>query len=599
MKKICLLIVSICLISFYSFADELPYPIIFIHGLESNNKTWDTTIAKITELYGLEFTSNNVFHACLNAYKDMTRLEGNDGVLGTFDDDVMFAKSNFTKSSLFSINFETFWNQNSNSPMILLYPASSEDVALGESRSNQASIVKQGFALSVCIKEILKQTGAEKVILMGHSMGGLCSREYLQRRVNSKPKCWIDPNSPDGHKIAKLVTLGTPHFGSNVGSFGSTDKDDKNSNSMLAANLNSDAVRDLRYSYASGDAGSGRYLFGGSEDGLTHLSYLIGGWHNRDVDCNGSENDEILGINTELQKSMPLPTNIPYHWITSKMSMTSGDGIVDLDRQFIQNSKYQLLPLGITDSTLTNRAHWKETTEYAEILRGLDEPGNIDFAYNVKLGTNYIGMITYQQNYVTLDADYFKYDISSINLTTDFLSLNVSDDLPTNQGQRSLKIELYSETKILVADTTVTNSKTNNVLTIPNSVLSKFDGTIYLKISSNAKSEQWRFPYRFNMSVKKANDVDELCKIKSHSFSCSNIVTKDDFKLSFSVNKPSVVLIDLYDFLGRRIKNVLSDSFSEGNHFRHVSLSELNAGLYFLRMSTEDQNETVSFIKLD
>ncbi len=54
------------------------------------------------------------------------------------------------------------------------------------------------------IQEILAQ-GAEKVHLVGHSMGGLTARQYLQER--------------DGSRIGKCVFLGTPHQGSRLSPF--------------------------------------------------------------------------------------------------------------------------------------------------------------------------------------------------------------------------------------------------------------------------------------------------------------------------------------------------------------------------------------------
>ena len=41
------------------------------------------------------------------------------------------------------------------------------------SKSNQASIAKQGYALSIAIQDVLNVTGRNKGILIGHSMGGL------------------------------------------------------------------------------------------------------------------------------------------------------------------------------------------------------------------------------------------------------------------------------------------------------------------------------------------------------------------------------------------------------------------------------------------
>ena len=50
------------------------------------------------------------------------------------------------------------------------------------------------------VDAILEQSGAEQVILLGHSMGGLASRAYVQ-------------HCGGADKVAKIITLGTPHHG--------------------------------------------------------------------------------------------------------------------------------------------------------------------------------------------------------------------------------------------------------------------------------------------------------------------------------------------------------------------------------------------------
>lgn len=56
------------------------------------------------------------------------------------------------------------------------------------------------------IVEVLSVTGAPQVILVGHSMGGLACRAYLRRYGNAK--------------VARLITLGSPHHGSHLAPFG-------------------------------------------------------------------------------------------------------------------------------------------------------------------------------------------------------------------------------------------------------------------------------------------------------------------------------------------------------------------------------------------
>jgi len=50
----------------------------------------------------------------------------------------------------------------------------------------------------------------EKVIVVGHSMGGLEIREYLQRNGG---QWWA--NNTSGHGVKKAVTTVAPHLGSN------------------------------------------------------------------------------------------------------------------------------------------------------------------------------------------------------------------------------------------------------------------------------------------------------------------------------------------------------------------------------------------------
>jgi len=56
------------------------------------------------------------------------------------------------------------------------------------------------------IAEVLAQTGAAQLILIGHSMGGLVARAYLRRHGAAQ--------------VQRLVTLGTPHGGSELARFG-------------------------------------------------------------------------------------------------------------------------------------------------------------------------------------------------------------------------------------------------------------------------------------------------------------------------------------------------------------------------------------------
>ena len=63
------------------------------------------------------------------------------------------------------------------------------------------SINRFGSQVADCVHWICKETGATQVVLVGHSMGGLAARAALR-----------EPGLPE--KVAKIVTVGTPHHGS-------------------------------------------------------------------------------------------------------------------------------------------------------------------------------------------------------------------------------------------------------------------------------------------------------------------------------------------------------------------------------------------------
>lgn len=56
------------------------------------------------------------------------------------------------------------------------------------------------------VEAVCRETGHAKIILVAHSMGGLVARAYLRERGSSR--------------IAKVITLGTPHQGTALANFG-------------------------------------------------------------------------------------------------------------------------------------------------------------------------------------------------------------------------------------------------------------------------------------------------------------------------------------------------------------------------------------------
>ena len=431
MKKICALL-SLCIAcnTYLSSQCDCVYPIIFLHGFTGSADTYSGTITD-PDFEAVWGARADIFHAVLNANTD-SDIWGSDGVPGNSDDDVLVSFNNLTNDlaagCIYSINFQNFWNEDENNPEILIDNCSSP--SFFDNDSNESAIQKQGYALGHAIEKVLEANpGKEKVLVVGHSMGGLAGREYLQRSVEGTPVWWQNGD----HNVKKLITTSTPHRGSNL--FGNPWplKDEKEETTTRDGfpDINSEAVRDLRYSYTCNIIFScpGVYLFGGDEGDLPF------GYWNDDVNCDGDENDIIVGLNasgnpdpwdgTTDNPNMPLPIDVQYTWITSDVG-TSGDLVVDLARQYIYDGTEPVpsngTPYQLTDTLLTDVQHLSVDDELHTIVRAIDEGDYPTFAWTIDMNnTNpYFGICNLRSAMVpdglpTEDPDWFSFDATGMN----------------------------------------------------------------------------------------------------------------------------------------------------------------------------------------
>jgi pimeloyl-ACP methyl ester carboxylesterase len=281
--------------------------------------------------------------------------------------------------------------------------------------SNASAIRKQGAMLGSVIRRVLELTGREKVVLVGHSMGGLEIREYLQREEGGSRIWWADPTDGEaGHHVALVVTTGTPHTGSEYGAWGST--------FALA-----EAVRDLRYIHYHNEMAPGLvqtpvdgiYLFGGPETDAnpetppgipTPILYA-----NRDINCDGDDGDTIVGVSQSFRDNpaMALPDNIRYVWIVSEDAATPGsDGVVEVDRQWLHETG-DAVPAGAADTLMTSVHHVDEPADVPSLLRGLDEPDMMDGALPVAAGEAdpaVAGIASGPQGGTESDVDWYRFE---------------------------------------------------------------------------------------------------------------------------------------------------------------------------------------------
>jgi pimeloyl-ACP methyl ester carboxylesterase len=369
---------------------KLPYPIIFIHGLSSeSDAVWNPTVNWMQSQYNLSFGGR--FDFCLN-YDDDNSNANLIWATNTSPGDLALFTGTHVAADIYYINFDV--GIDGTYDPVLLNPVNV--------KSNQAAIVKQGKAVSRAIQKVLLLTGRDKVILMGHSMGGLAAREYLQ---NSS--IW----QADGlSHVAKLITTGTPHGGSNASTSGWV---------VSGVDCSSEAYRDLRTTY-SGTNAPGVYLFGGSESSsIMSLSWCTS-FDNLDVNCSGAVSATITGLNNkDINHS-----SIDYACIIGKCSGCPsgegmpGDGVVSEYKANINNYCPNCPSTGVTNNifyynaSATIEIHRDLPKQSYQNMQGLDEPNELHYAYNIDFNTLYTGVTTMQPvGGYSYDYDDYKFDL--------------------------------------------------------------------------------------------------------------------------------------------------------------------------------------------
>lgn len=528
---------------------KLPYPIIFIHGLNSNSAVWTDLGTQLINS-GLSFGGRIDF--CLN--DDGNNSLSNKNLYPTSGADIaLFTNSttDLTVADFYLLNFDI--NNVGN-----LF-TSDDGSPFNDMLSNEASIVKQGVALKYAIQIVLQKTGRDKVILMGHSMGGLCAREYLQNPTN-----W----QPDGnHHVAKLITTGTPHGGfTGINAAIITGIDDR-----------SEAYRDLKKNYTiSGD--NGVYLFGGYENYSTMNNNLLYNFYNVDVNCNGIDTDNTLitGIN---QKS--LYNNLDYAYIIGDCTncdalqgSIEGDGIVRSVNANLSN--FYTLPTPKNEfiyeaAASTIKGLHSDLPQAIPVnMQGLDEPNEYLLGYNITFNQEYNGFITLQPVLgYSFDYDDYKFTMPS----------NGSFNITINNSFSNILT-------FRIVDTSLNAVYTNTVA--PNSTIpfttSLNSGQYYLEFYATPTSTSYQFPYTF--TIQNTLSIDDNLVDNTFSIYPNPTNSKVNIKSESKFDE-----VEIYNVLGQK---VLSSKILDN---QEINMSSLTSGTYFLKLKSESLIKNAKIIK--
>ncbi|EKT4552028.1 alpha/beta fold hydrolase [Flavobacterium psychrophilum] len=520
---------------------KLPYPIIFIHGLNSNSETWNLTSNYFDAQYA--YTFGGRFDFCLNA--DSNNSIANKKFYPTPGADIAaFETTIIANADYYYVNFNV--NPNGSIGTTTL--------------SNQAAIAKQGIAIKKVIERVLALTGKDKVMLVGHSMGGLASREYIQN-----PSNW----QADGrHHVAKLLTAGTPNGGSNAS--------DNILAGLVGTDVSSEAIRDLKSAYYYSGEGS-HFLFGGSEiqnsTSMSDNSYSPN-FYNVDINCNGILGEKIIGLNQK-----PIDNLIDFSNIIGRITNGIGtnlstDGIVAEPssklnqyypsltypaKVFYFNSRYDLI-----------ENHTELPSKYYELMQGLDEPNFKELAYIVNTNKKYIGYTTVQ-NPVEADKDFYKFTISEnsnaivsvSSITTSAMNGTILDDLGHPVGS--------------VQNNNSTTLNFTRVLT---------PGNYFLKlVSTNPTNTNYQIPYQFAINTTLSSDESNFLTFNYYPNPVKDILNLEHVNLT----KASIysLLDQLID-----VKNFDNNTIS-----KTIDLSSLKSGIYIVVFENDNQQKTIKIIK--
>jgi len=170
-------------------AEKPKYPVLFVHGLKSSGQTWESYYTGWWQDRKLTYGGNIYIRDKYHLFE--AGEEANQNNLLT----------RRTRSDPLSF-FEIKVKKNKK----LVEAPNNDFYTMNFSSNNNISFAAQGLELKAIVNKISEWTGKEGVYVVGHSMGGLATRAYLQYFNDDKVK--------------GLITVGTPHKGSRKDWFG-------------------------------------------------------------------------------------------------------------------------------------------------------------------------------------------------------------------------------------------------------------------------------------------------------------------------------------------------------------------------------------------
>jgi len=71
----------------------------------------------------------------------------------------------------------------------------------------------------------------------------------------------------------------------------------------------------------------------------------------------------------------------------------------------------------------------------------------------------------------------------------------------------------------------------------------------------------------------------------------------DKSEISFSIDNPESITIELFNGSGKKIRTVSDKYYSAGTHILDLNANAINSGIYFLVLQTADKTQNIKIIK--
>lgn len=521
-------------------SQKFMYPVLFVHGWTGNSDTWEEFSKETAFRYGWSFGGRLDY--CLNPDGDQST---SDGYISSFVND-----ANLKAGDYYLVNFDVAMD---GVPFV-----SDDGIPFNDDYSNQSAIVKQGWAVSDAVEKVLEKTGAERVILVGHSMGGLASREYLQNQEN-----W---QANGEHHVAKLLTIGTPNGGSNLtgGGLGV----------FFGFDESSEAVRDLRYESLVFD---GQYLDGGFEDDFSVF-------YNNDVDCNGVVGDLITGLNNK-----PTPSDVNYACIVgvgNNLPGLDGDGIVAEEKADLNNYLFPEFPLGELQAErfdVTTGHTTIHQENHSIMVRALDEPDDYELAYPIHLNAFQYGWCTQQapNSPYQEDWDDFVVDVP-VNGQLEVRAYNI----PVNEFELYLLDEEYEELEVAASE------GSSNV----GFAKQLSPGTYFIEAFSVPTPFSWRFPYALEVKFTPSSPSASKEEVGKEMFITYPNPTSRDVTVQWKSHYYGKYDVLVTNNLGQIVRQSKYQKTDEAVNVS-LDLEGLPSGAYFIQLRSDTKSITGKVVK--